>query len=102
MTDSEKQDFAIEVLVALHTEKQDRLTQGMIRRQAMHDQIKRGETPVGYRPDWIKSQARELVRALATAAEEFDLAHPDDKASVSDLMDILATTIGMFKKSVHD
>jgi hypothetical protein len=102
MTETEKMDFATEVFVALVTEKQDRLTKGLMLRQAMHDQIKRGETPSGYRPAWLKAQSLAVVKSLAEAAEAFDQGHPDDKASVSDLMDILATAMNLFRKNTHD
>ncbi len=101
MTEAEKMDLTTSVFVALVSEKQDRLTKGLMLRQAMHDTIKRGEKPTGYRPEWLKARALELVKVMAAEAQKFDEAHPDDKCSVSDILDVLVTTAGLFK-SAHD
>lgn len=98
MTDADKIEYAVAAFEALVGEKQDRLQRGVILRQAMHDAIKRGETPQGYRPLWIREGALELVRHCQHLAEQFDLNYPDDKASVSDLLDLLATAANLFRK----
>jgi hypothetical protein len=99
---SEKISFTTAVFTRLASEKMDRLNRGLVLRQAMHDAIKRGEKPTGYRPQWVQDQALELVKTCGLMAQKFDEAHPDDKASVSDLLDILATAMGLFKKHVRD
>lgn len=90
-------DFASTVFAALVTGKMDRLKRGQMLRQQMHDAIKRGERPVGARPEWLRRSAVHLINVLGTQAEEFDNTHADDKASVSDLMDILVTAMGLLK-----
>ena len=102
MTEAEQKDFTVAVFSALVGEKQDRLARGAILRQAMHDTLARGEEPKGYRPDWITEQSRGLVNFLVDAGEKFNLEHPDDQISVSDLLDVLATTAGLFRKKVRD
>jgi hypothetical protein len=102
LTDTEKQEFATTAFTALATEKQDRLTNGLVLRQQMHDAIKRGERPPGYRPAWLKTQSLDLVRILTEIAQRFDAEHPDDRCSVSDIMDVLATTMGLFRGAAKD
>lgn len=96
MTDAEKMQYATSVFVAMVSEREDRLARGVRLREAMHEQIERGEKPTGYRADWLKQAALKLVRQLQQMASEFDKDHPDDKCSVADLLDVLATTQGLF------
>lgn len=98
MTDSEKMDFATSVFMALSGENQDRLVRAELDRQRMHDSIRRGERPVGPRPEWIKASAVKLVDVLAAMAREFDLANPQDKATNGDILDVLSTTAALFRR----
>lgn len=98
MTDSEKMDFAVQVFTALSGENQDRLMKATIDRQRMHDSIRRGEKPVGRRPEWIKASAIKLVDVLAQMAREYDQGDPTDKATNGDLLDVLSTTAALFKR----
>lgn len=98
MTNSEMSEYATAVFEALVGENQDRLQRGLILRQAMHDSVKRGETPTGYRSPWIKAAAVGLAKHLGEVAKAFDAEHPQDKASVSDILDILATAEGLFRR----
>jgi hypothetical protein len=102
LTDAEKLDFATTVFTALVGETQDRIKRGLMLRQAMHDAISRGEAPRGYRPAWVVAQSQVLVRFLGQTAQDFNRAHPDDACSVSDLLDILMTTAGLFRRTVTD
>lgn len=102
METNEKIDFASVVFQALVTEKMDRLDRGVMLRQQMFDMIQRGETPTGYRAEWLRAQAMKVVEVLTEMAKAFDDKYPDDKCSVSDLTDILATTQGLFRKIVED
>lgn len=96
MTDAEKIQYTTSVFVAMVSEREDRLARGVRMRNAMHEQIARGEKPTGYRPEWLKHSAIKLVQTLQQMASDFDKAHPDDKCSVADLLDVLATTKGLF------
>lgn len=98
MTDSEKIEFATAVFLALSGENQDRLIRASMNRQRMHDSIRRGEAPKGYRPDFIKASAIKLVDVLAEMARAFDGANPTDKATNGDLLDILSTTAALFRR----
>jgi hypothetical protein len=100
MTDQEKATFATTVFESMLTEKLDRLKHGAILRQTMFDTIQRGETPKGYRADWLRKQAAHLNSALGEIARKFDAEHPDDKCSVQDLLDILATTTDLYRTKV--
>lgn len=91
-------DFTVEVFSKLLTQKMDRLAHGTILRQQMHDQIKRGERPVGPRPDYIRKAAMAIIQLLGSEAEDFNHKNPDDMISVQDFMDCLETAMGALRK----
>lgn len=97
MDKQDQVDFTVAVLKSLSTNAHDRLEYGRILRQKMHDQIVRGEEPTGYRAEWLKSVAVDLIGRLGAAAHEFDNSHVNDKASVADLLDILATAMNLLE-----
>lgn len=98
MTDQEKIEFASNVFESMHTSHVDRLAHGKARRKMIGDQIARGEKPTGYRVDWLADSAMKIIDALGQIAQDFDQKHHDDKASVSDLADILATALEIMKR----
>jgi hypothetical protein len=98
MTDIEKIEFTTTAFQCLVRGQQDRLRHGAILRQAMHDAVERGEMPAGYRPVWIQEMSRKLARVLGEEASRFDRTYVNDKASVTDLLDILATTMALFQE----
>jgi len=79
-----------------------KLQHGAELRIEMHRSLQQGRRPGGYRADWLKKSSTTLMAVLGKIAEEFDKEHPDDKASLADLMDITATTMGMLKKENGD
>lgn len=100
MNSTDQIKFSIAVFSRLLTTKMDRLERGVQLRKQMHEAIKRGEKPTGYRAKWLKDSALEMVSVLGEIARKFDEKFPDDRASVSDLMDVLATTMGLIKGNV--
>lgn len=102
MTDDEKMDYAIKVFTTLLSDQQDRLERGAMLRQAMHDALARGEKPTGYRAKWLMQVSEGLVQYLIQAAEDFDASHPDDKVSVMDILDVLATVTAQFRARLED
>lgn len=95
-----EREWAIKVLFTLVTGKDaEALKHGAKLRNAMIEDLKAGKTPMGYRPQWIRTKARELVRTLSKIAGEFNDAHPLDQCSVMDLMDILSTATNMLSKA---
>ena len=88
----------VEVFVKLSLDKEKRLKHGAQLRHEMHEAIKAGKRPGGYRPGWIRQSAGLMIGVLGEIAAQFDLEHPEDKASLSDLCDITATCMGLLKK----
>lgn len=98
MTQSEQIEFASTVFQALVSDSQDRLARGAMLREAMHAAVRRGEKPVGYRPDWIREKSVQLCSILADWGEAFNQQHANDSASVGDLLDIIATAASLLNE----
>jgi len=91
-----------EIFVSLLTRNPARLANGSRLREEMHEQIKSGIKPEGYRPDWVRSSALRILQELVKLGQDFNENHPSDKASVNDLLDILNTVAGRIKKYLND
>ncbi len=72
---------------------------GLVLRDRMWDQLKRGVVPSGYRYDWLLTTARSVIKLLGKESENFDTAHPGDRASVEDLKDALRFALSMLEKN---
>lgn len=67
---------------------------GQAARAATLKKMEAGETPTGYRIDWLKKVSKDLVKVLANAKIEFDRQFPWDRCQGEDLGDALATAAG--------
>lgn len=92
-------EFSTKVFKAFAGEKTSRLANGARLREEIHAKIARGEEPHGYRVDWLEKEALALVTYMSEIARTFDLAHADDRCSVADLLDIMATAKALFEGS---
>lgn len=72
---------------------QDRLENGFRLRAMIHESLKNGVHPDHYRMRWLSDSVDEVVGFLRDVAKRFDEAHPEDMASVMDLIDVLQSTI---------
>lgn len=89
---------AINVFLKLVKNRAERLQHGAKLRNEMHNIIDAGKQPTGYRAEWLKESAAVLIHVLGQIAEDFDDKHADDKASISDLLDVTATAMGSLRK----
>lgn len=79
------------ILLRFITDKEAKLRYGARLRAMMQEAIGRGESPTGYRVDWILKTVTEMFAWLAVKAGEFNAAHPQDAISADDLSDVLST-----------
>lgn len=79
------------ILLKFITDKESKLRYGAKLRAEMQEAIGRGESPKGYRVDWILKTVTELFGWLGEKAAEFNAAHPQDAISADDFSDVLAT-----------
>lgn len=100
MENDEKIEFVRKVFTALFENRDTRLQRGQKLRQQIADAIAQGKVPTGYRVDWLKNSAMELIRVLQDVGHQFNLDYPDDQISTQDLCDVLETAKGMIKKVV--
>lgn len=86
-------DFTVRTLAAVKNRDAARLARGSAIRELLHKQLKLGMAPEHYRLEWINRSIGRVIDTLGQVAAEFDREHPDDKASVNDFADILASTM---------
>lgn len=98
--DSSKVVFTVSILDQIVRSHKERLQRGVERRKEMFEAIKRGEDPSGPRPEWIKESALEVIELLKNQGAQFNADNPDDRASISDLLDVIATAQAMIKRSI--
>ena len=79
------------LLVAVDDAHRARVARGAGLRAEMQAALARGEPPIGYRAEWLRATAHAVVALVARAGESFNVDHPDDAASLADLLDTLAT-----------
>lgn len=82
---------ANKILLRFIVDKDAKLRYGARLRAQTQEAIGRGESPTGYRVDWILKTVTEMFAWLAERAAEFNAAHPQDAISADDFSDVLAT-----------
>jgi len=68
----------------------ERLTKGAQDRAAVQEQLQRGETPTGYRAQWLRRSAMAVIKTVAECGEALDAEHPEQAVSLADTLDVLA------------
>ncbi len=68
----------------------ERLTKGAQDRAALQGQLQRGETPTGYRAQWLRRSAMAVIKTIAECGEALDVEHPEQAVSMADTLDVLA------------
>lgn len=86
-------------LLQLYKSKHIALQNGARLRRDMHLALQNGKEPVGYRPEWVKKSAVDVVKVMAILAKDFNEAYPGDRASVNDLIDVLELAIRMLDEA---
>jgi hypothetical protein len=90
---------AASILYRLVTENQKRLERGAFLRARMHKEIKSGIRPQGYRVEWIKHVAMEIIELLSDEGSSFNWIFGDDRVSVADFRDVICTVKGMLDQA---
>lgn len=91
-----------EILSLVHTQKMSKLMNGMLKRRAIKDAVERGETPTGYRVEWLHESSQRVFALLRDIAIEFNNKHKDDTASAHDLVDIVQYVLYTLTKKVDE
>lgn len=76
-------------------QQEQRLEQAHKDTDRVRDQLDRGENPTGYRVEWIRNTAIEMLKALTKQCEYFDMHHPNDRASSTDCLNATLTLVNM-------
>lgn len=99
---TKKAHFAHKVFLALSSSTDSRLMTGLMARQKMREQLDRGESPTGYRAEWLKTTAKRVIVGLAAAAKEFNAEYTNDMISIHDLADVLSTALAMLHRAADE
>lgn len=86
-------------LIEIIGNSDEALQNGTKLRNRLAQQIQLGETPTGYRYDFLVNSAYRLIDELGNIARDFNDAHPDDRCSTIDFCDILATATEIIKQN---
>ncbi len=86
-------EFAVSTILRTIKFEDQRLKTGIALRKHLGAQISAGVEVEHYRIDWIRNTVGEVVEALVTSAKRFNRAHPADKISVADFVDVLLSTV---------
>lgn len=76
--------------VGRHSDKEQRLRNGMFLRGQFQSALQQGVVPTHPRFEWLRRQARTMLELLLVMAKDYDKSNPtsSDRASMADLLDI--------------
>lgn len=95
-------DFAHKVFVKISESIDRKLENGLKLRESMRAAIDRGEIVDNYRADWLKATAVQIINTLHLSASNFNEKFTEDRISLHDLMDALATAMNLVEKAAED
>jgi endonuclease III-like uncharacterized protein len=84
-----------QALSELRNNNQLKLEHGAKQRKEMHLALQEGREPTGYRYEWYRKSTNDIIKVTSLMAEDFNKAHPGDRISVDDLIDVLEAAIRM-------
>ena len=88
------------IFLRFATDIDAKIRYGQRQRQTLKEALARGETPKGYRVDFINRTARDLFKFLADRALEFNIAYPQDRMNTDDFADILLTAMKLLQSKI--
>ena len=94
----EQVDYAKRVFLKFVMNDAQRISYGMTVRDWVHEQVKQNLNPDHYRLHWLRTSAKKVNQLLSRIAEAFNTQHADDHASCHDLLDVLETAKGEWRK----
>lgn len=83
---------AFEQVTATHEQRMEQSKKDVER---VREQIARGESPTGYRVEWVRNTAVAMLKTLENQCEAFDMMHPNDRASATDCLNSVLTLANM-------
>ena len=93
----EAQDIA-QTFQRLLDQNREKIDKGLAVREDLRQRAEAGEdVSQHYRFRWMDDSSKSVIRHLAELAKTFNDAHPEDRISVTDLMDVFARAIVLLK-----
>jgi hypothetical protein len=96
-------DYIADIIASTVETKQNRsrLENGMAIRQQMHAALNAGLTFEHYRSAWLSVCVQSVIDHTRELCTEFDKTHPEDAASILDMMDILVEAADFISATVR-
>lgn len=88
MGDIDDIEFTVDVFQKVLANEKHRLAVGAVLRRYIHSQLEKGIEPDHYRMQWMNRGISRMVHELELFGREFNAAHPTDKFSASDMLDV--------------
>ncbi len=86
-------EFTVETFQRVLTNEKHRLAVGAVLRRYIHSQLAKGVEPDHYRMQWLHRGISRMVHELELFGREFNAAHPADKFSTGDMIDVAESAV---------
>jgi hypothetical protein len=85
--------FTVEVFQKVLANEKHRLAVGAVLRRYIHAQLAKGIEPDHYRMKWMHKGISRMIHELELFGREFNAAHPRDKFSKGDMIDVAESAV---------
>jgi hypothetical protein len=95
-------EFTVDTFERTLINEKHRLAVGAILRRWIHSQLAKGVEPDHYRMKWMHKGISRMVHELELFGREFNAAHPKDKFSTGDMVDIAESAVLTLRSYIAD
>jgi len=93
MGDTDDIAFTVDIFQKVLANEKHRLACGAVLRRYIHAQLAKGIEPDHYRMKWLHKGISAIVHQLELFGREFNSAHPTDKFSTGDMIDVAESVV---------
>lgn len=93
MSDADDIEFTVETFKRVIAHERHRLEVGTSLRRWLHQQLAQGIEPDHYRTKWLNQGISRIIHQLELYGREFNTAHPNDKFSTGDMIDVAESVV---------
>lgn len=94
-----KIEFAKSIFSQVAATAESRVAFGLLDRERIKSSLRRGESPSGYRVEWLKKSAKRVHAQLQDASQEFNEANRHDRVTDEDFIDVLEMALHLFRST---
>jgi hypothetical protein len=93
MGDTADIEFTVDIFQKVLANEKHRLAVGAVLRRYIHAQLAQGKEPDHYRMRWLHKGISRIVHQLELFGRDFNAAHPTDKFSSGDMIDVAESVV---------